>query len=191
MRNTVRTFIAVELPPEIRQRASTLIERLQGTEAKVKWVRPEEMHWTLKFLGEVDLVDIPQVCQRVGRAAARLHPFDVEAFGAGAFPDPYHARTVWLGMRDGAEQMVALHNELDTELAALGFRAEQRRFRPHLTIGRVRGGDGGRQQLGDLIQSLAEFDGGVSTAFEVVVFASHLGHHGPTYEPLGHSELGG
>ncbi|HTU27466.1 MAG TPA: RNA 2',3'-cyclic phosphodiesterase [Pirellulales bacterium] len=191
MGRRVRTFVAVELPPEVRRRAVQLIDQLRrSTEANVRWVGAEQLHWTLKFLGDVDLLEVPDICRRLSAAVAPLAPFDVEAWGAGAFPDPHHPRTIWIGMREGVEAMVALHRVVEDVLAELGFRQEQRRFRPHITLGRVRNGaGGGHQEFAQRLKEFADYDAGVSTVFEVAVFSSHLGPQGPVYEPLGHAEL--
>ncbi|REK12308.1 MAG: RNA 2',3'-cyclic phosphodiesterase [Planctomycetota bacterium] len=191
MSNVVRTFIAVEIPGEIKQRAARMIGELRAAPAKVKWVEPAHMHWTLKFLGNIDMLEIPAVCDAVKEAVEPLACFDVEAKGAGAFPDPRRPRTVWVGMGEGSEKMVELHDAVEFELAKLGYRSENRRFRPHLTIGRVRQSPAGIPELGRLIQEHADFEGGVSLVDEVVVFSSVLGRDGPTYDPLCHVELKG
>lgn len=191
MANTVRTFVAVEISYEIKDRANRMIGKLRDTPAKVKWVAPAHMHWTLKFLGDVDLLDIPRVCEAVGRAVEPLAAFHVEAKGAGAFPDVHRPRTVWIGAGRGSEQMIELHDVIEFELAKLGYRSENRRFRPHLTIGRVRQSPAGIGELGRLIEKHADFDGGLTHVDEVVVFSSVLSPDGPTHEPLGHAELKG
>ncbi len=191
MAEVVRTFIAVEIPAEIKEHAGRLTRRLDVTPAKVKWVAPEAMHWTLKFLGDVDIVETHPICEAVSRAVAPLAPFDVEACGAGAFPDPARPRTIWIGMGRGAEQMVDLHARIEAELSPLGYRGDGRRFRPHLTIGRVRASRQGIDELGELIRENAEFEAGVSTVFDVAVVSSTLTRGGPIYEPLGHAELKG
>ncbi len=94
-------------------------------------------------------------------------------------------------MGTGAEQMIELHDAIEFELAKLGYRSENRRFRPHVTIGRVRQSPRGIGELGRLVEKEAGFDGGVSLVDEVVVFSSVLGRDGPTYEPLCHAELKG
>lgn len=191
MRRRVRTFVAVELPPEVRNRACQLIDSLRrSSEANVRWVTPEQLHWTLKFLGDVDLLEIPEICRRLSQAVAPLPPFDVEAYGAGAFPDALHPRTVWVGMRAGLEAMIALHATVEDVLADLGFRQEQRRFRPHITLGRVRNdAAGGPEEFAERLKEFADYDGGIASVFEVTVFSSQPGPKGPTYEPLGHIEL--
>jgi len=191
MADIVRTFVAAEIPAEVKDRARGLIDRLQAASAKVKWVAPQHMHWTLKFLGDVDMLEIPAVCQAVKRAVEPLRPFDVEARGAGAFPDILRPRTVWVGMGAGSDAMIALHDRIDRELGTLGYREENRRFRPHLTIGRVRQSPEGIEELGRLVQENADFESGLSTVYEVVVFASELSSDGPTHEALCHADLRG
>ena len=190
MSRTVRTFVAVEISPEVRSHAARLIARFSPTAAKVRWVDPHSLHMTLKFLGDVDLREAPQVCAAVGAAMAEVPPFSIRVAGAGAFPDLRHPRTVWLGVTEGAEEMIALHERLETSLAKLGFRQEQRRFRPHLTIGRVRGLPGAAE-LGQLVARCQDFDAGISDVDEVVVFSSELNRDGPTYEPLSTAALAG
>lgn len=191
MSEVVRTFVAVEIPLDVKERAGRLIRALRETPAKVKWVAPAHLHWTLKFLGDVDMLEIPAVCDAVARAVEPLAAFDVEARGAGAFPDVRRPRTVWIGMERGREQMIELHDAIEFELAKLGYRSENRRFRPHLTIGRVRQSPQGIGELGRLLEKQADFDGGLSLVDEVVVFSSVLSRDGPTYEPLAHVELKG
>ena len=190
MTRSLRTFVAVEMSPDVRSRASQLITRLQGTDAKVTWVKPQAMHLTLKFLGEVDLKEIPAVCEAVSRAVKELPAFEFEAHGAGAFPSAGRPRTIWLGVRRGEEQLVALHAAIDRALGEVGFRHENRRFRPHLTLGRVRG-DRDVHELGRLVAEQADFAGGIGSVDEVVVFSSELESDGPVHEPLAVAPLEG
>ena len=191
MAQRVRTFVAVEAPPEVRSRATELIQRLKAVDARVKWVEPHNLHWTLKFLGNVEMVEIPEVCSAVEEAAKSLPAFDLEARGAGAFPNLRNPRTIWLGVGQGADEMVELHRAVERSLAKLGFREERRRFRPHITIGRVREGGAPVNELAELLQESADFEGRNSTVFNVTVFSSQLGREGPQYEALAHIDLQG
>ncbi|HET6879050.1 MAG TPA: RNA 2',3'-cyclic phosphodiesterase [Pirellulales bacterium] len=187
---SLRTFIAVEMSSEVRSRARQLVNLLQGTGAKVTWVKPEAMHLTLKFLGEVELIDTPAVCEAVKTAVAELPPFEIVVSGAGAFPAADRPRTIWLGVSEGNGELVVLHDAVERALAKLGFRQENRRFRPHLTLGRVRG-DRDLRELGQLIVKHADFVGGVSSVDEVTVFSSELEAEGPLHEPLAVAPLNG
>lgn len=186
---SVRTFIAVEVWPEIRERAKTLVKRLKETTAKVKWAEPDDIHLTLNFLGDVPMTEIPAVCDVVAKAVAPFRAFDVEVYGIGVFPHFDNPRTIWLGIGEGSEKLVELHAALEVGLAELGFRPEGRRFRPHMTLGRVRALPTGPGQLAGLIKQYADFEAGPMMISEVTVFSSELGREGPRYETLGHGEL--
>ena len=185
----IRTFTAVEVWPEIRERARLLINRFKDTTAKVTWIKPDQMHLTMNFLGDVPMNDIPAVCKAVAEAAEPFKPFDVEMAGVGVFPSYDNPRTIWLGVGDGSEELVSLHTALQERLGDLGFRIEARRFHPHLTLGRVRSVPQGPGQLAGLIKQHAEFEAGPMMVSEVTVFSSELGREGPRYEALGHGEL--
>jgi RNA 2',3'-cyclic 3'-phosphodiesterase len=186
-----RTFVAVEISDSIRARAAEVIAALRGTAADVTWVEPHNLHLTLKFLGNVHERDIAQVCQAVADGAADAAPFEIEVRGAGAFPAAARPRTVWLGASQGAEEMVVLHDRVEAALAELGYREEHRRFQPHLTIGRVRGGGLGIAELGSLLQQNADVAVGSMSVQKATVFCSTLTPAGPIYEVLGTARLGG
>jgi 2'-5' RNA ligase len=183
-----RTFIAVAASPEIRQAAQKLADQLRPAAGDVKWVAPENLHWTLQFLGDVDELEIPTVCSAVSAAVAQLESFDLEARGAGAFPAADRPRTLWLGAGVGSQAMVALHAAIDKKLRHLGYRGEGRRFVPHITLGRA-GRKGPPRPLVRELASLAEYDGGSMLVDEVTVYASRLGPEGPKYEVLARAPL--
>ncbi len=190
MKQTLRTFVAVEITAEIRDRAAELIRQLQSVPADVKWVEPENLHLTLKFLGEVPLHETPRICEAVQRGAAKVDPFELEVRGAGAFPGAARPRTLWLGAGAGGEEMIVLHKHVEKALGKLGYRTERRRFHSHLTLGRVRRGGPGVAELGELIQQQADFLAGRLKVQQLVVFSSQLDRSGPTYEALGRAKLG-
>jgi 2'-5' RNA ligase len=183
-----RTFIAVTISPEIRQAAGELADLLRPAAGDVKWVEPENLHWTLQFLGDVDALEIPAVCSAVSAAVTEVESFDVEARGAGAFPAPDRPRTLWLGAGAGAQAMVALHGAIQRKLKRLGYRAEQRRFVPHITLGRAGRKSPPRPLIRELA-GLAEFDAGSMLVDEVTVFASKLTTEGPQYEVVARAPL--
>lgn len=185
----LRAFIAVELSPDVRGRAKKLIRALSQTGADVKWVDPQNLHLTLKFLGDVETNDTPELCRAVAAAANQCTAFDFTCLGVGAFPRPERPRTIWLGVDEGAEEFAKLAEVLDEELAAIGYPREPRRFVPHITLGRARDDGEGFEALAEAIAAEAEFAGGASDVSEVTVFSSSLGRSGPSYEALSHIPL--
>ena len=190
MKQTARTFIAVDMDPSVRGSAARLIRALAASQADVRWVEPHNLHLTLKFLGEVPLEEIPAVCSAVERAVAGIEPFRLELLGAGAFPNARRPRTLWLGAGEGQVQMAAVQQSVEHGLKKLGYRPEGRKFKTHLTLGRVRRAGPGLARLSDLLAEHASFQAGASVVEEVVVFASELTPEGPVYTALGRAELG-
>lgn len=189
----LRTFIAVETPPDVVGRALKLAKRLApaAAAADIKWVAPENLHWTVKFLGDVDPRDLAEICQALAEAARRTPPFRMEVAGAGAFPNLARPRTLWLGAGPGGEGLVALAEAVEIAMTKIGFRREGRRFEPHLTIGRVRNGGAPQEALGELLAENVDFHGGSMEVDEVVLFSSELRPDGPIYEALERAELTG
>jgi 2'-5' RNA ligase len=190
MPTRLRAFLAIELSPEVLDAARRVIDRLRSCPAGIKWVAPDHMHLTLQFLGEIAQTDLPEICLAVNRACQEIAPFDVRLRGAGAFPNPHRARTIWLGVGDGADKLTALYAAIQKPLSALGFREEQRRYVPHLTLGRVRD-QVGSSELASRLAALGDFEGGATDVSEVVLFSSDLRPDGPVYEALNRSELCG
>jgi RNA 2',3'-cyclic 3'-phosphodiesterase len=191
MRN-IRTFIAIEVGNDVKARAADLIKRLKKAEANVRWVEPQNMHLTLKFLGDVPNVEAPDICRHVAEAVADLEPFEIEFQGASAFPHAERPKTLWIGVApgEGFDRLEKLSLAIEERLhAAMGFPRERRRFHPHLTIGRVTSFDATQRALGELVAAQADFDAAVSEVEEVLVFASYLDKAGPTYNVMGRAEL--
>ena len=185
----IRTFVAIEASTEQRGQAARLIERLTRADANVNWVVGENLHWTLKFLGNVEETEIHNVCRAVSVATENIGSFELDCIGAGAFPETQRPRTVWAGAGQGSEQAITLQAAIESAVEQLGYRREHRRFHPHLTLGRVRGGGPATQQLGELIAQHEEFAVGKVIVDEVAVYSSQLSKSGPRYTRLSHAEL--
>ncbi|QDU27407.1 2',5' RNA ligase family [Anatilimnocola aggregata] len=187
----IRSFIAVELASSVTKRAKQLIEKLKTEGVDVNWVQPTQMHLTLKFLGNVADSEIPDICKVVAQATAEVEPFEIICRGLGGFPSSAEARTLWIGLEQGNDELRELQAAIDTALSnQLGFAKEQRGFTPHLTIGRVKGGTPeGMAAIATKLGELAQFDADLSVVEEAIIFASFLGRSGPTYEALAHCPL--
>ena len=153
----IRAFIAIELPSQIKAALSQFQDNLRTSKnAAVKWVGPEGIHLTLKFLGNVDEAEIPVLTKALSEAVRGVAPFSLQLGDAGAFPGNQAPRVVWVGVEGEMEPLLTLHNNIDRVLAPLGFPPEKRAFSPHLTLGRVReeASPGERRRLGENIASL-------------------------------------
>ncbi|MDZ7617572.1 MAG: RNA 2',3'-cyclic phosphodiesterase [Patescibacteria group bacterium] len=190
MKQTARTFIAVEMDESVLGSAARLIRSLAKSQADVKWVEPHNLHLTLKFLGEVPLEEIHAVCKAVGRGAAGVEPFRLDLVGIGAFPNIERPRTLWLGADEGQVPMAALQQAVEHALKKLGYPPEGRKFKTHLTLGRVRRAGPGIARLTELLAQHASFQAGATVIEQVTVFASELTREGPVYSVLGRAGLG-
>jgi len=146
---TIRSFVAVELPHEVRDALSgvqsAMKERMQTSESSVRWVRPESIHLTLQFLGDVPIKLLPLVSEAIRKGCGPTSAFDLELAGPGVFPNLRRPRVVWIGLQGDQAAMNALKSlqvAISNELQPLGFKPDKE-FKPHLTLGRVR--EGARQ----------------------------------------------
>lgn len=182
---TIRSFIAIPIAAPIRKAAAQLVDRLKTPDDRMKWVPNENLHLTLKFLGDVENVEIPRVCEVVRRCCEPVAPFRVAFQGAGGFPTADRPRVVWAGISEGGDSLIPLVASLEKELAELGFKPEPRDYQPHLTLGRTRGGSRrGAPETAERIAENADVDLGAMQADAVCLFASYLDKHGPTYHVM-------
>ena len=189
MKPTLRTFVAVEIAEPVRLAAARFVEQLRSASADVTWVAPHNMHLTAKFLGDVAVDKIPQVCDWVAKAVAGVEPFDLQLRGVGAFPNLSRPRTIWLGTEAGHHELAALAERIEAALEGLGFAPEGREFRGHLTLGRLRRPTPALATLTRLIQESSALEAGTTPIDHVTVFSSQLSPKGPTYEALARAKF--
>jgi RNA 2',3'-cyclic 3'-phosphodiesterase len=144
-----RLFIAIELPSNVRRTLTNHIDGLREAvpNARASWTREENLHLTLKFLGDTPLTRVEGLSRAVQRAANATGPFEMIIGSLGAFPSGGQPRTLWLGIEDPSTQLSLLHRRLEDECVQAEFASEQRPFRPHLTIARIRNPKGARRLL--------------------------------------------
>ncbi len=183
----LRTFLAVPLSDDIRQRLVALQERLAGAVDSVRWVEEENLHVTMFFLGDVDAEEIPAVCRAAQGATSEMPAFPVGLKGLGCFPHTRRPRIVWAGVGRGAAELKELYEGLSRHLEPLGFRREDRPFTPHVTLGRVKGD----LTLAGVLETHGDFEAGEMVAEEVHVCSSELTRQGSRYQVLGRARLGG
>ena len=188
----MRLFVAVELSEEMRagagRIAAGLAERLgPGARRSVTWVATGNMHLTLRFIGEVEASVAGELARRI-EAPFRTPAFRLSVQGAGCFPPSGPPRVIWLGLAEGAGELARVHDEVEARMEGLGLEREDRPFRAHLTLGRVKApiSPGARQA----IASFAAADVGACRVDHVTLFESRLSPRGATYTVLARGMLG-
>ncbi|MFC7204980.1 RNA 2',3'-cyclic phosphodiesterase [Haloferax namakaokahaiae] len=184
----MRLFLAIDLPASLSREVADA-QALFADADGLRFTNPKQAHITLKFLGETPPDQLRPVADAVETAIdeAGVEPFDASLGGLGAFPSLDYIRVVWTGVRDGAREMVHLHDALDPELATLGFEPDERDFSPHLTLARMndaRSKTYVREVIEDEAPELGSF-----RVREIRVKKSDLTAEGPNYETVARCSL--
>lgn len=177
----MRTFIAVELPEEIKKKIGEIQAPLKRTNAFVSWVKPGNIHVTLKFLGEVPEERIEEVFEATEKAVEGAERFTMSLKGMGGFPNLKRPRVIWIGTGSGEEALSLLAKRIEEEMEKIGFPREKRGFSPHFTIGRVKSPKN-IEQLAARVES-SDFQTEEIEVAEVVVMKSQLTPSGAIYTP--------
>jgi 2'-5' RNA ligase len=186
----IRSFVAFELSSSVLSRIGQIQERLRSCRAGVRWVAVDRIHITLKFLGNIEEEQITDVASIMEEVAGRERPFTLSVREVGAFPSIRNPRVIWLGLHGWEERLGPIQRELTTRLEAIGFPPEERPYRPHLTLGRVKSLKG-KGDLVDLMERYRQVDAGSFVVDHIVLFRSDLRPTGPIYTPLSVRELVG
>ncbi len=198
-----RLFLAVSLTDEVKGLLAWQIDALEREGWPVRWVQPEGAHLTLHFLGETSREQAELVRLAVPAVAARHAPFDLRTAALGVFPNFRHPRVLWLGLHGPVHRLESLAADVKRAVHELGFPGTEEPYHPHITLGRVRNGDGERVRLRDLPNAVKQrfVDAGTGAATgppplavpvrDVVLMRSHLGKGGARYEPVAVFPLGG
>jgi RNA 2',3'-cyclic 3'-phosphodiesterase len=175
----LRTFVALELDASVRAAVADYLATLRSVPG-VAWARPENLHLTLKFLGNVATARLPALTERLAAATATLPSFVMHVAGVGAFPNLARPRILWVGCE--AAPLGALATAVDAACVRAGFAAEARAFHPHVTLGRIR--EPGRRDRFPFLATDGGRTFGSSAVAAIVLFASKLGSGGARYTPL-------
>lgn len=182
----MRCFIAVECNNEELVRKFIEVQRrLERTGADLKSVEPENIHLTLKFLGDIDDHEVEEVSRII--EGTRFDSFEMRVEGVGVFPHPGRINTIWAGVTEGADPLTEIFEDVDVKLSNIGFANERKRFHPHLTLCRVRSGKN-RDQLAKELDLLKNESFGVIYVDKIVLKKSDLTPKGPIYSTLAESQ---
>lgn len=178
----MRLFIGIAVPENLKQKILLSQQRLASL-ADIRLVEPENLHFSLKFLGEVDEDRVKEIREVLASVEQKFSAFTLAIAGIGAFPSAGSARVVWAGCFSGAKELEALAGFIDSELAKAGFLAEQKPFRAHLTLGRI-GLAEKNPKLQKFISENKEKEFGSFKVSKISLIQSKLSPHGPTYAEI-------
>ncbi len=175
-----RLFIAINLSDQQKNEIAAFQEKIKGYMEGIRWVKPEGLHLTLKFLGETEETRIEQIIKGLDEAVSAVNRFDIICGKSGVFPSPRKARVIWIGLRKGNEEVSNLAARVDRSLTAIGFEPEKRSYTPHLTIARARGSITGKV-IPLYLEQEASFCTSPSTIDGITLYESKLSPQGATY----------
>ncbi|MCP4404159.1 MAG: RNA 2',3'-cyclic phosphodiesterase [bacterium] len=180
----IRSFIAIKIPADIQKKLQGIQDKLKQSAAHVSWIHPENIHLTLKFLGNIEGTQVDEITAGLRNSVKGLSPFQLQVGYAGAFPNIRFPRVIWVGVTDDeAGSLKILQTELSNNLAQIGFEKENERFQPHLTLGRVRS-QKNRSNLLRAIEAMVNIWVGEVPVKSVYLIESELKSTGAEYTDL-------
>ncbi len=183
----MRVFIAVDVDqPEMVQSLRALEEELSSLRVPMKLVEPENLHITIRFIGEVSDFIVGEIRSKV-LPSLRFKPFKLRLAGLGAFPSPSNARVIWVGITEGFEELKAIREQVDKGLKDLGLRLEEEEFVPHITLARLK--ERGSPAVLKFLMERSNYEIGEMTVTSVRLKKSTLTPRGPIYETLAEARV--
>jgi len=177
----MRAFVAVELDTELVDKISEIQKNLAEANAQVKFVEPENLHFTFKFLGDISPEKAESIIRMAEEKAKDYSPFDIKIKGTGVFPNMGYIRVIWLGVEE-PEAFSKMQEDFDLDFVKMGFKKE-RSYIPHLTIGRVKGVQN-KELLVSIVKELQNIEVGTMNVDKLVLKESELTPVGPIYTDL-------
>jgi len=180
--NKIRAFICLKIPPNLREAIDRqVISILRKTGVKCSWVKPDNIHLTLKFLGDIPQVMVPEISNKIAESVLQIPSLNLSSGKIGTFGGRI-PRVVWVGFEGDIEPLTELAKSIDSAMKSLGFKPEKRRFSPHITIGRVRN----TRNVERLIETIdrIELEKIDITLNKIILMKSTLSPQGSIYSPL-------
>lgn len=184
----MRLFIAIELPDAIKTEIAKVQHQLRTAGASAGWTRPEGIHLTLKFLGEVPQAKVQDIVAAASDAARGAGTLGLTVEGAGAFPNAKSPRVLWVGVAGDLERLAVLQGKVEDAMERLGFGREVRKFSPHLTLARIKFPKP-RDDWQKVIESIRDIQLGRFEAGHISVMQSELRREGAVYTEIGKVKL--
>ncbi len=180
--DSVRAFIALELDSSVKEKISSLISQLKNIDSSIKWVPSEALHFTLKFLGNIDTAMIQPIANELEKISKDTPCFKISFSKIGAFPNMNRPKVIWIGVENGAQSIIHLAQKCESHLETLGFKKEPREYKAHLTLGRVKS----LKNIDTVIKKAGEIDLPIDSAGiqKITLFQSDLTSKGAIYKEL-------
>ena len=185
---SLRIFLALDLDQPIKSQLLRLQNRLDKIGADVRWVKDEQIHLTMKFLGEITDQMAADVCRLCQNVSAEFEPFEFEVRAAGCFANHGRPRVLWVGVEDPSGCVRRLNERIEKTLGPLGLRRERRAFKPHVTLGRVSSAQNALELRAEVVKN-TNFEAGIAQATEIAIYSSELGPDGPVHTVIGRAKF--
>ena len=183
MPESIRTFIAIEIPQDVISDIDEIQQALKSYRFSIKWVRPESIHLTLKFLGNIDPAAVESINRVLKTTVDSFKPFSIQAKGLGVFPGVKRPRVIWMGIVGQKDRLAGLQRNLDKNLNDIGFARDKRPFKGHLTLGRAKGRIDARR-IGSVLTEYSNFEAQPFTVGSLILYKSELLPTGAVYTKL-------
>ena len=186
----IRAFLAIDPPEDILQAMSRLQEKLKREiGGRISWTKPQGQHLTLKFFGDISTEDVKNICSAVQNRVTSEPSLNLKVEKLGVFPDARRPRVIWCGVTGDVEKLSVLQKQLDSDFAAISFPMEDRPFRAHLTLGRIKDSHG-LTGISEALTKNSAFAAGEFNCTELILFQSKLSPKGAVYTKLAEFVLG-
>jgi 2'-5' RNA ligase len=186
----IRTFLAIDLPEEIKVQIENIQSRLKASVKGIRWTRPEGIHLTLKFFGNISENEIADISKVVEKNTVDIRPLSLKVSTLGTFPNLKRPRVLWLGISGSVEKLSDLQKEIEKDLESIGFQTENRAFRAHLTLGRIKSPKNVKG-LSEIIKKEEIYDAGSFCAGGLTLLKSDLTPQGAIYTKLAYFPFDG
>ena len=186
----IRAFLAIDPPEDILQTMSRLQEKLmREIGGRISWTKPQGQHLTLKFFGDISTEDVKNICSAVQNRVTSESSLNLKIEKLGVFPDARRPRVIWCGVTGDVENLSGLQKQLDSDFAGIGFPREDRPFRAHLTLGRIKDSHG-LTRINEALTKYIAFTAGEFVCKKLILFQSCLTPQGAIYTKLAEFALG-
>ena len=186
----IRAFVAISLPENIKKHIGVMQAEFKNAGFNMRWVRPKNIHLTLKFLGDIKKDDIDNITTAMEDGAKNVCPLSFMVKGTGVFPNVKRPRVLWAGLKGDTQVLLSLWGKLDKNLDKAGFPSENRPFKAHLTIARIKQAVN-TKKLVEMMEKIAKSESGIFTADKITLYQSRLKPSGPVYTRLKDISLSG